>query len=177
MKNTHSNLITTKGIHRSSISTNKDTMSQSKYHLAQFNITKLKADLDDPIMKEFKDFLAPVNQLAEESPGFVWRFKDETGDAAIDVETPFEDPMIFVNMSVWENCESLRSYTYDTVHSYFLKSRKKWSEKMDSHQVVLWWIKEGHIPNLEEAKQKLDQLETEGPTPSAFGIQKIFDPQ
>lgn len=149
-------------------------MSNTTYYLAQFNITKLKADLDDPIMKEFKDFLAPVNQLAEESPGFVWRFKDETGDAAIDVETPFEDPMIFVNMSVWEDYESLRAYTYDTVHSYFLKSRKKWSEKMDNHQVVLWWIEAGHIPSLEEAKSKLDQLEKQGSTPSAFGLRELY---
>lgn len=149
-------------------------MQDKNYHLAQFNITKLKADLDNPIMKEFKDFLAPVNQLAEESPGFVWRFKDESGDAAIDVDTPFEDPMIFVNMSVWEDYETLRAYTYDTVHNYFLKSRKKWSEKMDSHQVVLWWVAEGHIPSLEEAKSKLDQLEQQGATPTAFGLRELY---
>ncbi|WP_422361314.1 DUF3291 domain-containing protein [Reichenbachiella sp.] len=152
-------------------------MKQKTYNLAQLNITKLKADLDDPIMKEFKDFLAPVNQLAEESPGFVWRFKDETGEAAIDVETPFEDSMIFINMSVWTDYESLRAYTYDTVHSYFLKSRKKWSEKIDGHQVVLWWIEQSHVPTLAEAKSKLDTLEKNGPTPSAFGLQKIFEPE
>lgn len=149
-------------------------MSKIKYHLAQFNITKLKANLDDPIMKEFKDFLAPVNQLAETSPGYIWRFKDESGEAAIDVETPFEDPMIFVNMSVWEDYESLRAYTYDTVHSYFLKSRKRWSEKMDHHQVVLWWIEKGHIPTLAEAKAKLDQIEHSGPTPSAFNLRELY---
>lgn len=149
-------------------------MSNQKYHLAQFNITKLKADLDHPIMKEFRDFLSPINLLAENSSGFVWRFKDESGEAAIEVETPFEDPMIFVNMSVWEDYESLRAYTYDTVHSYFLKSRKKWSEKMDSHQVVLWWVEEGHVPDLEEAKAKLDQLEKEGSSASAFSLRELY---
>lgn len=149
-------------------------MSNQKYHLAQFNITKLKADLDHPIMKEFRDFLSPINLLAENSSGFVWRFQDESGEAAIEVETPFEDPMIFVNMSVWENYESLRAYTYDTVHSYFLKSRKKWSEKMDSHQVVLWWVEEGHVPDLEEAKAKLDQLEKEGSSASAFSLRELY---
>ncbi|SMD34069.1 protein of unknown function [Reichenbachiella faecimaris] len=149
-------------------------MSNIKYHLAQFNITKLKADLDNPMMKEFRDFLAPVNLLAEESPGFVWRFKDENGDAAIEVETPFEDPSIFVNMSVWEDYESLRSYTYDTVHSYFLKSRKKWSEKMDSHQVVLWWVEKGQVPSLALAKNKLDQLEQQGSSPSAFSLRELY---
>ncbi|MEO9805563.1 MAG: DUF3291 domain-containing protein [Reichenbachiella sp.] len=144
------------------------------HHLAQFNITKLKADLSNPIMKEFKDFLAPVNLLAEQSPGFVWRFSDESGEAAIDVETPFEDPSIFVNMSVWENYESLRAYTYDTVHSYFLKSRKKWTEKMDSHQVVLWWVEQGTIPTLIEAKEKLDKLEQSGPSYEAFNLHERF---
>ncbi|MEP2024398.1 MAG: DUF3291 domain-containing protein [Reichenbachiella sp.] len=149
-------------------------MNSSQDQLAQFNITKLKANLDDPIMKEFKDFLAPVNLLAEESPGFVWRLKDENGDAAIEVETPFDDPLIFVNMSVWENYESLRSYTYDTVHNYFLKSRKKWSEKMDSHQVVLWWVENGHLPNLEEAKQKLELLKHNGSSPNAFSLRELY---
>ncbi|WP_420582428.1 DUF3291 domain-containing protein [Reichenbachiella sp.] len=149
-------------------------MKQTTYNLAQLNITKLKADLDDPIMKEFKDFLAPVNQLAEESSGFVWRLKDETGETAINAETPFEDPMVFVNMSVWKDNEALKAYTYNTVHSYFLKNRKKWSDKMDSHQVVLWWVEQGHIPTLDEAKRKLDQLEKQGSTPSAFGLHEVY---
>lgn len=145
------------------------------HHLVQFNITKLKADLDDPIMKEFRDFLAPVNQLAEESKGFVWRFSDESGEAAINVETPFEDPLIFVNMSVWENLTSLRDYTYNTVHSYFLKNRKKWSEKLEGHQIVLWWVREGDLPTLAEAKQKLDQLAANGSSFEAFSLNEPYD--
>ena len=150
-------------------------MSQP-FYLAQFNITKLKRALDDPIMKEFTDFLAPVNQLAEESPGFVWRLKDENGTAAIDIETPYEDPSIFVNMSVWKNLASLKAYTYETVHSYFLKNRKKWSDKLEGHQVVLWWIQEGHIPTLDEAKSKLALLATNGPSQEAFTFNQPFDP-
>jgi len=33
---------------------------------------------------------------------------------------------------------------------------------------VLWWIPEGHVPTVEEAKQKLDHLRTHGPTLEAF---------
>jgi hypothetical protein len=43
----------------------------SNKHLAQYNIIRLKDELDSPIIKEFKDFLAPVNLLAEESDGFI----------------------------------------------------------------------------------------------------------
>ena len=58
-------------------------------HLAQYNIIRLKDDLNSPIVKEFKDFLAPVNLLAEESSGFIWRHKDESGHSATDLETPY----------------------------------------------------------------------------------------
>jgi hypothetical protein len=47
-------------------------MTDAAFQLAEFNISRLKAPLDDPSMKEFVDFLDPVNTFAEQSPGFVW---------------------------------------------------------------------------------------------------------
>lgn len=143
-------------------------------HLAQFNIIKLIDELDSPVIKEFKDFLAPVNLLAEDSPGFIWRLKDDSGSDATAIETPYEDPLIFVNMSVWKDYTSLADYTYQTVHSYFLKSRKKWSSKMAGHAAVMWYIEEGHIPTLAEAKAKLDALNANGSGPEAFGMTDIY---
>ena len=90
--------------------------------LAQVNIARMKAPLDDPMMKEFFDFLGPINQLAEDSPGFIWRLKDEEGTSAVNLELPFDDQLLLLNMSVWEDFESLRMFTYKTVHSYFVKS-------------------------------------------------------
>ena len=144
-------------------------------HLAQYNIIKLKAELNAPMIKEFKDFLAPVNLLAEESRGFIWRLKDERGESATDIETPYEDKLIFVNMSVWESYESLKEYTYKTVHSYFLKSRKKWSSEMEGHKAVMWYIDKGHIPSLPEAKEKLDVLNQNGSSPEAFSMTEVYD--
>ncbi|WP_299619266.1 DUF3291 domain-containing protein [uncultured Tenacibaculum sp.] len=143
-------------------------------HLAQYNIIRLKDELDSPIIKEFKDFLAPVNLLAEESKGFIWRLKDESGESATDLETPYEDKLIFINMSVWENYETLRNYSYKTVHSYFLKSRKKWSNEIEGHKAVLWYIDQGHIPTVAEAKEKLDLLNKNGSTPDAFSMVDIY---
>ncbi len=143
-------------------------------HLAQYNIIRLKDELDSPIIKEFKDFLAPVNLLAEESEGFIWRLKDESGESATDLETPYEDKLIFINMSVWENYETLRNYSYKTVHSYFLKSRKKWSNEIEGHKAVLWYIDQGHIPTVAEAKEKLDLLNKNGSTPDAFSMVDIY---
>ena len=150
-------------------------MSSTNYHLAQFNIIKLKDQLDSPVVKEFRDFLAPVNQLAEESPGFVWRLKDDQGESAANVETPYEDELIFVNMSVWLNYDYLKAYTYQTVHSYFLKSRKKWSLEIEGHRAVMWYVEEGQIPSLTEAKAKLDLLNQSGSSGKAFSMTDIYD--
>ncbi|POY39003.1 DUF3291 domain-containing protein [Solitalea longa] len=150
-------------------------MNNKKYHLSQFNIIKLKDHIDSPVVKEFKDFLAPVNQLAEESPGFVWRLKDDNGASAANVETPYKDELIFVNMSVWQNYDYLKSYTYQTVHSYFLKSRKKWSNEIEGHRAVMWYTEEGVIPSLTEAKGKLDLLNQNGSSLTAFSMTDIYN--
>jgi len=131
--------------------------------------------LNSPIVKEFRDFLAPVNLLAEESEGFIWRLKDEGGESATDLETPYEDKLIFINMSVWENYEFLKEYTYKTVHSYFLKSRKKWSNEIEGHKAVMWYVEKGHIPTVTEAKAKLDELNQNGSSPTAFSMTEIYN--
>jgi hypothetical protein len=69
------------------------------YHLAQINIARLLAPLDDPQLAEFVANLAPINALADGSPGFVWRFQTAAGDATS--VRPYEDDLIIVNFSVW----------------------------------------------------------------------------
>lgn len=150
-------------------------MTNNSFHLAQFNIIKLKAELDSPIIMEFKDFLAPVNELAEKSDGFVWRLKDDEGESATNIETPYEDNLIFVNLSVWLNFESLESYIYHTVHAYFLKNRKKWGIKLKGYQSVLWWKQVGKLPTALEGKNKLDLLNQVGSSPQAFSINERYD--
>ena len=53
----------------------------SAYHLAQFNIAKAKGPTDGPVMAEFMANLERINSLAEDTPGFVWRFQTDDGDA------------------------------------------------------------------------------------------------
>ena len=50
-------------------------MPGSNYHLSQINIARMVAPLTDPIMADFVAGLAPINALADASPGFVWRFQ------------------------------------------------------------------------------------------------------
>lgn len=82
--------------------------------LAQLNIALAKYPLDAPEIKEFVDNLDLVNGIAEESIGFVWRLKDDSGDAT-SIKL-FEDPNMIVNMSVWESTDALKNFMFRTDH-------------------------------------------------------------
>ncbi len=144
--------------------------------IAQVNIAQMKAPLEDPIMKEFVDFLAPINQLADDSPGFVWRLKDETGESAVSISSPFDNDMLIINMSVWKDVNSLKNFIYHTAHSYFVRSGRKWFDKLSQPNMALWWVTDGHEPTLEEAKEKLELLESIGPSADSFNFKEIFNP-
>ena len=142
------------------------------YHLAQINIARMLAPIDDPIMAEFVAQLAPVNALAEQSSGFVWRLQSENGDAtSIKV---YEDDMIIVNLTVWENVESLREFVFKGAHHAVLHDRKRWFEKFDGSYTALWWVTAGHLPSTEEGKERLEHLRTHGDTAYAFSFRNVF---
>jgi len=42
--------------------------------------------------------------------------------------------------------------------------------------VVLWWVRAGHRPGIEEAIEKLELLRATGPSESAFTFKKAFPP-
>jgi hypothetical protein len=71
-------------------------------HLAQLNVGRLRYEIGDSRMADFVNHLALVNGLAEQSPGFVWRYQDDSGSA---IETrPFDgDPRMAINLSVWDS--------------------------------------------------------------------------
>ncbi len=83
-------------------------MRYEGFHLAQTNIARARVPLTEPMMQGFVEQIDYMNDLAERSPGFVWRFKTDEGDAtAVRV---FDDPLIVFNMSVWESVEALYAY-------------------------------------------------------------------
>lgn len=146
----------------------------SLLHLAQLNIAQMKFAIDAPELAEFVARLDDVNALADGSPGFVWRLQTEDGDAtAID----YFGPEYLVNMSVWEDVESLHNYIYRTAHNEVMARRKEWFERMLEVYSVLWWIPAGTIPTIAEADQRLQNLRQNGPTAEAFTFKKIFAPE
>ena len=139
-----------------------------KMQLAQLNIARTKAAMDEPLMKEFVDNLEPINAIAESSQGFVWRLQDESGDAT-SIQA-FEDPSLIVNISVWESVESLKAFIFKTHHIGFLKRKSEWFDKLDDANYVLWWVPQGHRPSVEEAKERLMHLREQGESAYAFSF-------
>ncbi|NVK58127.1 MAG: DUF3291 domain-containing protein [Alteromonadaceae bacterium] len=137
-------------------------------HLAQCNIAKPKYPLTAPEMADFVDNLAPVNKIAESSPGFIWRLEDDSGNAT-DIKIPME-PGVIVNMSVWQDVESLKQFMFKTHHIHFLKRKKEWFYPLDTHSYVMWWIPEGHIPSVDEAAKRLSYLREHGESEYAFSF-------
>ncbi|MEP5340254.1 MAG: DUF3291 domain-containing protein [Algibacter sp.] len=143
----------------------------SKYHLAQVNIAKRLAPMDDPIMQDFVNNLDRMNALADNHEGFIWRLKDEDKDLAAEV---FQDNTLIINMSVWENIETLFDYTYKSDHIEIFKRKKEWFSKMKIMHMAFWYIPEGYEPTFQDAKDRLDYIDKHGDTPYAFGFKKKF---
>ena len=142
------------------------------HHLAQINIARLIAPLDDPRIADFVAQLDPVNALAERSPGFVWRLKSDSGNAT---DIAFnDDPFVIVNMSLWESVEVLKDFVYASDHMVPFRDRAKWFEKLGKPHYCLWWTQAGHIPSVAEGRERLEHYQKHGATEYAFWFNKLF---
>jgi len=141
-------------------------------HLAQMNVGTTLYDLDHPGIADFMSNLDRVNALAESSPGFVWRLTG-AGNNATDIK-PTDDPRFIVNMSIWDSVEALFEYVYRSDHRAVMVRRREWFAKPEGPYLVLWWIREGHIPTVEEGLARLRHLTERGPTSFAFTFKTIF---
>ena len=128
-------------------------------YLAQLNIARLAAPLESPQLKDFVGNLESINQLAEASPGFIWRLQTVDGDAT---SIDYFGSEYIVNMSVWKDADSLHDFVYRSAHAPIMARRKEWFERMSEAYQVLWWIPAGHEPSLEEADERLTHLREKG---------------
>jgi len=142
------------------------------HHLAQINIGRLVAPVDDPQIAEFVAQLDPVNALADSAAGFVWRLQSSSGNAT-DIAYN-DDPFVVVNMSVWDSLESLRTFVYRSDHIKVFRDRAKWFEKMDKPNYCLWWVPIGHIPTVAEGRERLEHYQQYGSSPFSFWFSQPF---
>ncbi|HZR44868.1 MAG TPA: DUF3291 domain-containing protein [Ktedonobacteraceae bacterium] len=143
------------------------------YQLAEVNIARMLAPLDTPLMTEFVAQLDAINALADASPGFVWRLQTSDGNAT--ALRPYEDDLILVNLSVWADLPALSTFVYKSRHRQVLQQRSQWFERLNEFYMALWWVPSGHLPTVEEAKERLDYLRTHSESPYAFSFKKPFE--
>jgi hypothetical protein len=144
------------------------------YHVAQYNIAKMRAPLEDSVMHSFSARLYELNHLADRSPGFVWRHRDESDNST--ALRLYEDELIIINMSMWESIEALHAYAYKGDHGPAYAARHQWFEPMEGHTLVLWWVPSGVEPPATEGKERLELLRQRGPTAQAFTLKQRFPP-
>jgi len=135
---------------------------------------RLRAALDSPALAAFVAALDPVNAIAEQAPGFVWRLKAADGNStSIRI---FDDDTLIVNMSTWRSLEMLTDYVYRGAHTAIMRRRREFALPIVEAYVALWWVPRGHVPTIAEAEERLRHLRAHGPTPFAFGVKTPFPP-
>jgi hypothetical protein len=145
-----------------------------RYQLAQLNVARSHATMDDPLMADFVAWLDEINGLAERSPGFVWRLKGE-GGTSVELQVS-DDPLYVVNLTVWETIDDLFEFTYRSEHKAVFKRRFEWFQRFGRPSVCLWWLPAGTIPTVEDAERRLRHLDEHGPTAEAFTFKERFPP-
>jgi Domain of unknown function (DUF3291) len=141
-------------------------------HLAQLNVARLRAPMDDPLIDDFRLNLDRINALAEASAGYVWRLQDENGNAT--GIKPFGDDLEIVNLTVWKSIEALADFTYRSGHVELLRRRREFFEVPSGPVLCLWWIPESTTPTVEDAIARLEYLRSNGPTATAFTFRHRF---
>ena len=145
-----------------------------KWHIAQINIANGLYSLEDQRMSRFVAQLDEVNALAENSDGFVWRLQSDSGNAT-DIQVG-DDPLLIVNMSVWQNVESLFEFAYKSAHKFVMADRRQWFKRPTGAYQVLWWVPVGHEPSVQEGMDRLALLQATGPSAQAFTFKSKFPP-
>ena len=126
-----------------------------------------------PDARRANSLLGALSLIGLLAAGFVWRLQDDAGSATS--FRPFGAEML-VNMSVWEDIESLHNYVYNSTHIELMRRRKEWFAPMAEAYVVLWWIPVGTLPSIEQAMEKLQRLRKLGPSAAAFTFKRPFAP-
>ncbi len=145
----------------------------ARYHLAQINVARALAPLDDPRLAGFVARLDEINALADRAPGFVWRLQSDSGNAT-DIQVS-ADPNLIVNLSVWEDLDALFAFVYRSDHLQVMAQRRQWFEKPAGAFMALWWLPAGRLPTAEEGLARIEELDRQGPTPEAFTFKAPFD--
>ena len=109
-------------------------------------------------------------RAAERMPGFVWRLKDDSGNATS--ISAYEDPTIILNMSVWESAESFEKFVWQTVHESFYSRRAGWFEAL-ARRISQCGGYPSRAATPAEGRARLDYFTANGSSDHAFGWEDL----
>ncbi|WP_300031289.1 DUF3291 domain-containing protein [uncultured Roseobacter sp.] len=140
------------------------------HHLAELNVGRLLAPVDDPRVAEFMANLDRINGLGKRMPGFVWMMEGSGAPGTGNTEASIDgDPQYVSNLTVWESAAELETFVWGTIHKQFYERRQEWFEVLGEMHFVMWWVPVGHQPTLDEALARLEHLKKHGDSDHAFG--------
>lgn len=94
--------------------------SRRPAQLPQANLARMRFPLDSESMAEFVAALGRINALADQAAGFIWRLRSDTGEHVSLADTA-GDPLLIINLSVWQNYQHLHEFTYRSTHMHYLR--------------------------------------------------------
>jgi hypothetical protein len=147
------------------------------FELAQVNVGRLAAGLDDPQLAPFVEALDPVNALADTAPGFIWRLQTDDGNATgiQAFEWDAADSVgVIVNMSVWTDVETLTAFVFGPMHREIMKRRREFFVPMREAYTACWWVPSGQRPTTDDAEDRIRHLRQHGATPYSFTLRQPF---
>ena len=109
--------------------------------------------------------------IAENWPGFLWIHDD----SIIQLSDGYFGKNIAANISVWDSIGSLEGFMKCTEHDHAVNKQDLWFEPMQQESFVLWWVHQSHEPTFQEACERLEWIQNNGPTPDAFNLVTRFE--
>ena len=135
----------------------------------------MPAPLDEPRLAGFVARLEDINALADTAPGFVWRL--QTAEGGRDRPPPVRrrpHPVQLQPVGVAQPAE-LKIFVYRTAHKDVMRRRAEWFARATDPYYALWWVDAGTIPSVDQAKDRLERLRRDGPSPEVFTFRRIYD--
>ena len=145
----------------------------NRHQLAQINVARLLAPIDAPETADFVAALEPVNARADRAEGFVWRLQTAEGNAT--AVQAFDDPLVIVNLSVWESIEALEAFAYgDESHRAVLRRGASGSSGISTRPRRSGGSPPGRRRRWTRPRRGSQHLRTHGPTQHAFTFRERF---
>lgn len=140
--------------------------------IAHFNVARLLHPPGDPRVAEFTTNTLRVNAVAERSPGFIWRWKDEasTVDGSGGYQAVEADPNLAISLSVWESVEAFRFFVQADGARGFPAATGGVVRALGRANYVIWPCQREAIPTVADGWARLERLANGGPSPEAYDL-------